>query len=218
MVYLTLDASQRRQGAIVSDKTEYCDEFSLERILRAYVSHGYKIFDKEHDLNIFGIRSPDMTSNTFNDVVGVFYKSEGEWKIFKTAGTTDAGLYYRENPMNVSGTAIIAPGQHVGVWRLGKHQGKYDALVQYKPILLYRDADRTNALEYKGEPKAEMAGINFHRANANTTSKQVDKWSAGCVVVADPSAFQFILDLARKQAQTTDDSFTFTLFEANEIV
>ena len=70
-------------------------------------------------------------------------------------GTTDAGLYWREHPMNVDGTAIIKHGiQHMGAFqyqnpkfdpRQRGHRGQ-EAFRQIKDMEYWRDADRNKYL------------------------------------------------------------------------
>jgi len=166
---------------------------------------------KGYDLNIFGIRTNDMEANTFNDVIGVMYLFDSRWNCFLFPGSTDPGTYYRENPMNVNGTALLKPGQYRGMLKLGKHSG-YDAFQQNAPVKVYRDADRDNVLEVDEDNVEEgMFGINLHRANASQGSTQVDKWSAGCQVLQDPVQFDFLYHLGEKSADRFGNSFTYTL-------
>lgn len=190
------------------------EKITFDTVIKAYNKKGYKLFDTgDYNLNIFGVRSKDMTANSFNDVVGVLYRIGTDWILRKWDASTDAGTYYRLNPMNANGCAIVAPGQYPSAFKIGYHKGQYKALVQNKPLLLYRDADRDNELEYVGEPSWEMAGINLHRANANVKSKQVDRFSAGCTVIADPGDFTELLNLVDVAASMYGDTFTYTLFE-----
>ena len=194
-----------------------CNRVNLERTRAAYANLGYKFFTTgDYNLNIFAIRSKDMHANTFNDVIGVAYRQNNNWVLRKYDATTDAGLYYREHPMNIDGTALVAPGQYRGVFKLGKHKGQYTALVQAKPLLLYRDANRDDVLEYVGEPSWQMAGINLHRANANLKSKLVDRWSGGCLVIADPQCFNEFINICQISADIFGNSFTLTLFTEDE--
>ena len=201
-----------------SGACNFYNKVDIDRILDAYTRLHYALFTEgDYNLNIFGIRSNDMTSNQFNDLVGVVYRYKNNWQLVKYGATTDPGLYYRENPMNVNGTAIVAPGQYRSVFKIGYHQGKYRALVQNKPILLYRDADRDKVNEYIGEPKWEIAGINLHRANANIPSKLVSQWSAGCITIADPVDFDEFMTLVDISAKRYGNTFTFTLFTEDQI-
>ena len=188
---------------------------TTDMVQSAYERNGYVYFVKgDYNLNIFGIRSNDDTSNAFNDLIGVSFKVDGEWVLKKYSATTDPGTYYRENPMNVNGTAILAPGQHLAAFKIGKHQGKYRALVQNKSLPLYRDNNKNNVLDWNGKTRNEMAGINIHRATANAGGKsvQVDKWSAGCQVIAAYDDFAEFMDIIDKSAAKYGSTFTYTLF------
>lgn len=66
--------------------------------------------------------------------------------------------------------------------------------------------------------KTVFFGINIHRASKWGTSTQIDKWSAGCQVIANNEDFDEFMSLARKGAQLYGNSFTYTLIESNNIV
>lgn len=187
---------------------------NAEDIRTVMQSKGYAVFDgsKGYDLNLFGVRTADRAANTFNDWVGVMYRQHGVWNLFPFPATTDPGLYWRQNPMNVAGTAMLKPGQWRGCWKLGKHQGKYEALTQVKPVTVYRDADRDKLAE-TGPEDTGLFGINIHRASSKQASSQVNKWSAGCQVIADPLQFEFLMELARKSASLYGPNFSYTLLD-----
>lgn len=182
---------------------------------------GYRVFEGELNLNIIGIRHNNTRANTFNDVICVLYQQSGEWQLKQYKATTDAGTYWRTNPMNVSGTAVLIAGQHKSVWKLGYHQGKYRALVQHKPVVVLRDNDKNTELDTDVTPQAELQqgyfGINCHRANSKTTSAQVDKWSAGCQVLANPNDFNELIALCDQSAAKYGPYFSYTLLDQADI-
>jgi hypothetical protein len=193
-------------------------------VMKAIVERkGYKWFEnpKGHDLNIVGIRTDDNTANTFNDWITFSYTFDGKTNLWAFPCTTDPGLYYRENPANLDGTAIVVPGQYRGLWSIGKHQGKYTALKQTKPVKVYRDNDKDGVLE-ESNIQEGIFGINMHRASATRTSTQVDRWSAGCQVMADYQHFDFVMELCQRQIDTytgtwgNPNSFTYTLLEESD--
>lgn len=189
--------------------------FHPEAIETVMQAKGYAVFKSEakpYNLNLFGIRTSDDDANTFNDLVGVMYRREGRWVCFQFPATTDPGVYWREHPMNVAGTAILVPGQYRGSHKLGTHKG-YEALQQCKPVKVFRDGDRDAALDFDVPTGSGLFGINIHRASARKVSRDVDKWSAGCQVVADPVHFAFLMALVREAANHWGDRFTYTLLE-----
>ena len=187
-------------------------------IKAAMRSKNYLVFgsEKGYDLNLFGIRTADNRANSFNDIVGVMYMYDGRWNSFCFPATTDPGLYWREHPMNVDGTAILKPGQYRGAYKVGEHKG-YPALQQLSPLSVYRDSNKDNILDMdESTVQKGMFGINIHRASSHRGSTQVDKWSAGCQVLQDPLQFEFLMSLAKKAANIFGNSFTYTLLTEDD--
>lgn len=174
---------------------------------------GYPVFQDErgYDLNIIGIRTADLTANSFNDWITVTYWFDHGWRSFGFPGTTDPGTFWREYPMNVHGTAILKPGHYHRSHEIGLHKGD-EALVQKGLLTVYRDANRDDVLDVTGQPQdTGNFGIDIHRANAVRPSIQVDKWSAGCQVVQDPEHHAFLLALAKRARSLYGNSFSYTL-------
>jgi hypothetical protein len=157
---------------------------SVEHVIKTLGKLNYKVFDndsKPYNINLVGIRSADTTPNTFNDWEYVFWKYAGSWEVLKFQITTDPGLYYLKTPMNELGTAILKPGQWIGMWELGKHKGVYPALVQKAPVTVIRDFNRDNYLDYKsGKEDTGLFGINNHRAVEGGRSIMVSRMSGIC--------------------------------------
>lgn len=192
--------------------------FNTKTITDALKKHDYPFFKGDYNLNIIGVRSNDTDANTFNDVIVVLYELDKKQVMHVFPATTDPGLFYRENPLNVDGTAIVVPGHYRGVWQIGPHQAKYNALVQRKPIKVYRDNDSDTALDMDENSIDEgLFGINLHRAGVNNISLQVDKWSAGCQVLADPCDFDLLMALAKKSASMYGPSFSYTLLTEDQL-
>ena len=186
----------------------------LEDIMELMDSKGHSIFsgDGKYDLNIVGVRTSDPAPNTFNDWITVFYVLQGRWVFFAFPATTDPGLFYLENPLNIEGTAILVPGQYKGAFKIGIHKG-YPALKQAAPLKVYRDSNRDAVLDWHGEYGEGIYGIDLHRASRDHASLRVDKWSAGCQVIQDPIHFSFLMQLCYKSAVFWGEYFTYTLLE-----
>ena len=187
-------------------------------LFRAYAARGWKPFTEgDYNLNIIGIRADDRKSNTFNDLICLLYKTDGRWVLRKYAATTDPGLYYRQNPLNPRGTAILKDGYYRGAFGIGLHHGQYRCLVQTKPLLLWRDGNRDGVLDFGGKVSEEMADIHIHRASASGTSNLVDRWSAGCQVIAssaDWADFMRVVDIAAKR---WGGAFSYALFREQDL-
>lgn len=191
----------------------------LTSLIAAMERKKYRVFESPHkpyNLNLVGIRSADPTPNVFNDQLWVFWKNKSNWDINVYRITTDPGLYWLQNPMNPKGTGILKLGQYPGLWQIGLHSGKYEALIQKSSCTLIRDYNRDNKLDYtSGREETGLFGVNLHHAGEE--SKTVDKWSAGCQVFAGLREFNEFMDLARKARDYWGNSFTYTLMGENEI-
>ena len=63
-----------------------------------------------------------------------------------------------------------------------------------------------------------MFGINIHHASYHGTSTQVNKWSAGCQVIASIDDFNTLMSLANKSKKQYGNSFTYTLLDEQDLV
>ena len=101
-----------------------------------------------------------------------------------------------ENPARKDGTAVLMhPYQYRSSFTFGTHKGKYDCLVQRFAIPVWREKGGTEDID-EFLP-SEAHAIQIHRASNNERSSQVNKWSAGCVVLQ--SGFKEFMDLCRQQ-------------------
>lgn len=189
---------------------------TLDSVLKTMEVLGYAIFTGQpYDLNLIGIRTADRTSEAWNDWICLAYLIGDRWCWFPMPATTDPGLYWRQHPMNLKGTAILKEGQHRGAFKLGLHRGK-EALVQARELTVYRDADRDEELDVGGEEETGWFGINLHRAAEAGPSTTVGKWSAGCQVPQDVIHYEFLLSLAKKAMQGWP-TLTYTLLKEGEL-
>jgi len=187
-------------------------------IIKTLKAKDYAVFEndtKNFNINIVGVRTDDNTANSFNDWMIIFWKYGGWWNNMTFPISADPGTYWRENPMNVKGTAILKPGQYSGMWQVGKHQGKYDALVQRKPCTVYRDNNKDNVLDTNSSTDSGLFAINHHKAGKNST--QVDKWSAGCQVQPNEDLFDIEMRIFKQAAENWGNSFTYTLIHQNDL-
>lgn len=187
----------------------------IEKLLNTMKVKGYTVFPGKYNVNLIGVRSSDKTPNVFNDKIYVLFEGDKGLELHEFVCTTEPGTYWLNNPLNVKGTAVLPPGQYKRTWQLGLHKG-YEALVQVAPISVWRDKNKDNLAE-EGQLDKGLFGINIHRANPKITSKQVDKWSAGCQVLADPIAYEQFLRFCRRSAEIYGNIFTYTLLKEEEI-
>tara|TARA_R100000030_G_scaffold89364_1_gene73671 strand:+ start:20 stop:634 length:615 start_codon:yes stop_codon:yes gene_type:complete len=201
--------------------------YTREQIEAAMASKGYKYFTgngKDYDVNIIGVRNSETkgrVTNAFDDCITVSYMLEGEWKFHCYQATTDPGSHWEENLLNKKGVAILKPGQYRGSHKLRLHQGKYLALGQQKPVKVYRDKNKDGKYDLLEENVDEgVFGINIHRATGRAGGKsiRVDKWSAGCQVIASNDDWHEFLDICQAAREVWGNSFTYTLLESKDIV
>ena len=199
--------------------------YTREQIEETMKCKGYKYFTGgDYDVNIIGVRNSETknkVTNKFDDCVTLSYKIEGEWKFHCFKATTDPGTHWVENIMKKDGVAILKPGQYRGSHKLRLHAGKYLALGQQKPVKVYRDNNRDDNYDLLEENVQEgLFGINIHRATGRSgkSSTQIDKWSAGCQVIAHNDDWHEFLDICQTSREIWGNSFTYTLLESKDIV
>ena len=185
----------------------------------------YLWFEKgDYNLNIVGVRNSNTkneVTNRFDDKITLSYKVNGRWHFHSFNCTTDPGTHWVENILSEDGVAILKPGQYRGSHIIRKHQGRYEALGQDKPVKVYRDNNRDAYYNlHENSVQEGIYGINIHRATkfANKKSTQVDKWSAGCQVIAANDDWKIFMKVCRKARDTWNNRFTYTLLESKEIL
>lgn len=218
---------------------------TTKQFVDAAFSRDHKVFHNGlNDLNIMAVRTRDVEANTFNDWLTCF--GFGAYDMLRPEGseeyacgvtvpcTTDPGQYWRDNPPDRRGVAILLPGQYRGFFEIGKHQGKYEALCQRTQgrywrvrhdypdwkglyqLMLDRSegliGSSSNPLPPGITETQEIIGSNLHRASAKRKSTVVERWSAACQVAALYFHFDMIMDMARGQRDMGGGrTFTYTL-------
>jgi hypothetical protein len=176
--------------------------------------------NKKLNINLIGVRKDNSGTNKFDDFLVMIYKDKNLNEVCRVYSiTTDPGEHWLKNPLNPKGTAVLVPGQYRGAWRLGKHQGKYEALVQGKPVKVWRDNNKDSTIDYQSFSTINEGyfGINIHRSNPYDKSYLVEKWSAGCQVFQSVKDYGKFLDVCKESARLYGNSFTYTLLTEQEI-
>ena len=200
-------------------------KYSVDHIKRALETKGYKFFESgDYNVNIVGVRNSltkNKVTNAFDDLMTLSYKINGEWQYHEFDCTTDPGTHYMDSPILKSkGTAILKPGQYPKSHKIRKHQGRYEALGQQNNVTVYRDNNRDDMYTLNTEnTDTGLFGINIHRATkyAGKKSSQVDKWSAGCQVIAANDDWTKFMKIMRKARDTWSNNFTYTLLDSDDI-
>ena len=202
--------------------------YTKDQIEKAVKSKGYVWFDdpkdKGYDVNIVGIRNSetgDEVTNKFDDKITISYKVDSEWKFHCYDCTTDPGRYWVENIMRKEGVAALKEGQYRRSHKIRLHAGKYPALGQQNPVTVYRDANKDGCYDLSDDnTQTGLYGINIHRATAREGKKstKVDKWSAGCQVIAANKDWKEFMDICYKAREVWGNNFTYTLIESKDII
>lgn len=187
---------------------------------KIFARKGYAFFTKgEYNLNIIGVRhkGPKVT-NRFDDYLVVIYNTSTENNVKRIfACTTLPGKKAMEHPIQVKGTAIVKPGQYRGAYQIGYHKGKYKALVQKKPITVYRDGNKDDKFDLNPlSIDKGVFGVNIHKAGDNSTL--VDGWSYGCTVLSKSIDFNALMRLVERSAKLYGNSFTYTLINEEDLL
>lgn len=187
----------------------------LSRVKEILKEFGFTLYTKPYQLNIVGLRSKNVNSNSFDDEIHVFYtKPDGKWNYHIFPATTDPGTFWLNNPAYPQGTAILAQGQNRNAYSIGLHRGKYEALVQVKPVTVIRDYDRDAILDFNnGNKETGNFGINIHRAESTGSTKVIDRYSAGCQVFKDADDFYAFMQLCKLHAKLHGNQFSYTLID-----
>ena len=199
--------------------------YTREKIKDTVEALGYKYFTgEEYDINIIGVRNSETkgkVTNRFDDKLTVSYKADGEWQYHEFDCTTDPGTHWVENILNDKGVAILKPGQYRRSHKLRLHAGKYLALGQKENVTVYRDNNRDANYDLdESKTDTGLFGINIHRASKyeGRKSTQVDKWSAGCQVIAANDDWHEFLDICQAAREIHGNSFSYTLIESKDII
>jgi hypothetical protein len=169
---------------------------TLSQIKQALIKNRYQFLDdgRLYHLNIIGIRAASSLANTFDDLLALIYSDANGQHYHYMACTTKPGLHYLNHPDNPKGVAILAPGQYLNLFVKGLHKGQYPCLVQNGTLEVFRDNKRDGSFDYSQlYPAPVTCGLEIHHANNLFTSVEVNNWSAGCQVIANPDDFGFLM-------------------------
>lgn len=204
-------------------KEELYGKLATYDFKKLFASKGYEFFEKGiYNLNIIGVRSNEThkVTNHYDDYLVVDYNVKHYHKrnIYKI--TTDPGISAMRKPLNVKGTAILAPGQYKGAYCIDVHNGKYKALCQrLAPVKVYRDNNKDDIYDFNPATlESGMFGINIHRSNEFWTRPNIDGYSAGCQVFNDPNDFANFMNIVKKAEKIWGNRFTYTLIDANDLI
>jgi len=192
---------------------------SLNSIIFEAKSQGYSFDTRPYKLNIIGVRNPKNTSpEKFDDEIAYFYYDTNDNIIGKVVpATTSPSVYYLENPIASSGSAILKQGQYKDAYSIGLHRGLYEAIVQTKPVTVIRDADRNKYINFFAPTQTGTYGINIHHASVKGNVSYIGQDSAGCQTFQNISDFDDMMKMAKKSRDLYGNTFTYTLIDQKQV-
>jgi hypothetical protein len=193
---------------------------TLKEVIDSVKEQGYQLDTRPFKLNVVGIRNlADTVPDEFQDEIAYFYYDNNGNPVGKVArGTTSPSVYFLQNPMNMSGTAILQQGQYQDAYAIGLHRGLYSALVQVKPVTVIRDTDRNSYLDFLADTQTGLFGINIHRATKKNNQAVIGRDSAGCQVYMYEEDFNGMMNMAKKSRDMYGNRFTYTLIDKRAIL
>jgi hypothetical protein len=199
--------------------------YNKKQIEQAVKDKGYVWFEdhknKSYDVNIVGVRNnkllvADKVTNVFDDCLTISFKDDkGNWQFYCWMGTCDPGKKGVQQFHNKKGVARLVPGQYRGVWKIDKHQGKYEALCQrLGNVTVWRDGNKDLVFEEKVTDTG-MFGINIHKSGQDST--WVENWSEGCQVFKRVKDFNLFMSICKNASKIWGNKFSYTLLESTDI-
>lgn len=186
-------------------------------VINVIEAKGYPLNKADNYPNLIGIRKPMNNDNLFNDTLYMIIWKNNQQSIlsFHYPITTDPGRWYLRHPINKDGCAIVKEGFYPNVWKVGKHNGKYTALIQTGgKIKVYRDVNKDTILDLDENTIQEgFFGINLHHAGIDSIT--IDNWSAGCQVFKKKEDFNEVM---HHVAVSYSKSFNYTLINEQDII
>lgn len=223
---------------------------TVDNLIKTYERLGYMLFTNDindYNLNVCTIRANNQTAGSFDDLEILFWKYKGNWTIVTHSATADPSDLSLITMKNALGCAILKPGQYLNSHKLGLHRGKYEALVQAKPITVIRDFDRDNTLDYymdtigldkvikpnnnygattkyyKGADvvfieDTGIFGINHHMASFIRILESVGLYSEGCCVHNVATEYKEYINIIKEAVAIYGNQFTTTLLTEEQIM
>lgn len=169
---------------------------------------GFKTFKNHFDLNIIACRN-EKVDNQFRDTLHVVYWKDNKWVEYIFSCSTIPGRYWIDNVTRKDGVAILKHNhQYRSAFTFGTHKGTYSCLVTSSPIEVWRDNDKGD-LDFD-EVSSLSYGIQIHKAGYE--SSQINKWSAGCLVLQ--TGFDTFMKLCNQQKAAGHGSkFSLTILK-----
>ena len=170
----------------------------------------FNLREKLSELEFARLPYEKMPSGTV--IQHVYNHNGGTSHLITTSGTfTDLSFSVSITPYFINSLMLIE-------WSaLGQQP---NTAVAGSAVTVYRDNNRDDNYDLdESNTTTGLFGINIHRATARKggTSTRVDKWSAGCQVIASNDDFHEFMDICQSAREIHGNSFSYTLIESKDI-
>lgn len=196
---------------------------TIDKIIRIVRDGGGEVFEQPGYINFCGVRN-NVTNDTFNDTLYIYWKEGDAFKCVRTNGfTTKPGkrvILNERGDGNSLGAAILKEGWQKDIWHIGKHKQQYTALRSSdgvtNPTVVTRDDTQYGKGPgyelriFEDKTYAGYFGVNFHRSGQDQ-GNSVNGWSAGCQVFKMECDFNEMLAMAHSAANAGQTTFSYFL-------
>jgi len=198
------------------------------QILKKVVENkGYVFFDEgDYDLNFIWVRTSDVFTNMFTDLLHIAYKKNGIEQVVTLNATTKASLYGNGGATNPvpGGTAVIVPGQYRSAWSYTEGNGTGTLpwgkpyFQQIKGISYWRDVNKNNIIDKTNIQYNQIFGTNWHimmePLSVNVPGSL--PWSEGCKGISQSDMLDIVAPITREAVKIWGPNFTGTLLESKD--
>lgn len=195
-------------------------DITYDKIKKIMSKKGYKFATGSMDLNMIGIRSNNRSIDNWDDFFCIAYMEGSKSQIWiNDLFTTDPGIFYmQEKLLNPAGCGILAEGQYIDMWTIGKHGvNQYEAFIQVGKCKAYRDRNKDSFMDF--DPKTIQTGYFGCNQHHGYDSLRVNKNSAMCQVHKFKKDLAYSLSLAKRSNTfypSYKGKFTYTLLNESD--
>lgn len=187
----------------------------VDNIKEKLKERGFTVFKRPYELNLVALRRAGARASHFDDELHVFFLDENgvlNYHVFNMV--TDPGTYWKNNKTMPKNTLMLAEGQYLNAYSIGKHKGKKGAIVQNREVEVYPSYDRKAIFDlFKGEKQKGKFDINILHAKSNGRFLFLSKDMEGCQVIQRKEDFEDLIKLCAKHVQLYGNAFTYTLID-----
>lgn len=215
------------QDAVTPQTTQ---TYTIDEIVAVMQAKGYKLRTEKYRINIIGVRKDNVFDNKFSDTLYVIWKNKlNKWELRNFKWTTLAGTLGEGGAFNpitvlgVTGVAVLKEAQYLDTYAFIDNYTTwlgYPFFMQTKSVMVYRDGNCNDTVDYAMPQQSGLFGINLHRMSNNDLDSDFvnfayASWSIGCNGSPEPT-FKQVIELARVTAKLYGNVFDYTLLHSND--